>query len=111
MQAAPTPTTPSWNADSPATANVPPVISPMKTPQAMNGLGVASQCFFMGGLGLFSFSVCCIEVSLLADSQEVHEYGEPGDPEDCHHHVDGPMPEVAIAEGEVGSRDGSQAGG
>ena len=55
MQAAPAPTTPSWNAASPARENVPPVISPMKIPQAMNGLGVASQCFFMGDLGLIEW--------------------------------------------------------
>ena len=73
---------------------------------AMVVIAMLSQCLSVSD----RFSVCCIEVSLLADSQQVHEYGEPGEPEDCHHHVDGPMPKVAIAEGEVGSQDGPQAG-
>ena len=56
-------------------------------------------------------SVCCIEVPLLPDSQEVHEAGHTDHPEDRRYHVDDSMPHVPIAEGEVRGRGGPQAAG
>ena len=56
-------------------------------------------------------SVCRIELFLLSDSQEVHEAGHTGHPEDRCYHVDDSVRHVPAPEGEVCCRRCPQAAG